>query len=241
MSAVRFVMLVGMPAFLWPASGDAADSAKEQAKIRKITFDYAACVVREHHASASEAILATASNEAILGHFPQIIDSDCLTSTAGDDVDMRFPDDSYRFALADALVNVDFVSKGEASFADRLPLAQPVVVSQEAQAELIAKTKSGRKRKDLQEEFTKSRILGWIARYGECVVRQDPVNARYWLLTRPDTPEETSRIKAMQPAFGLCLGSGTMKFNRITMRGTVAINYYRLAMATVVSGAGSAH
>lgn len=241
MSAARFAMIVAVCAFLCPTSGNAADSSKEQAKIRKITFDYAACVVRKHHEKASEAILATASNQAILGDLSQIIDSECLVSAAGYGVDMRFPNDSYKFALADALVNADFLSKGQTSFDDRLPLAQPVAMSSDAQAVLLAKIKSDRKRKDLQEQFTKSSILGWIARYGECVVRQDPVNARYWVLTRPDTPEETSRIKAMQPAFGLCLGSGTMKFNRVTMRGTVAINYYRLAMATVVSGAGSAH
>ena len=234
MKSARFAIVVGLSALLCPMPGYTADSAKEQAKTRKITFDYAACVVRKHHAKASEAILATASNQDILGRLSQIIDSDCLVSAAGYGVDMRFPNDSYKFALADALVNADFSGNGEVSFADRLPLAQPPTLSPEEQAQRLAKTKSARTRKDMQDGFAKSDAFAWVARYGECVVRQDPVNAHYWLLTRPDTPEETSRIKALQPAFGACLGSGTMKFNRITMRGTVAINYYRLASATRV-------
>lgn len=138
-------------------------------------------------------------------------------------------------------MNADFANRGDTSFADRLPLAQPATVSAEKQAELLAKAKGSSKRKDLEQEFAKQNALAWLSRYGECVVRQDPVNSRYWLLTPPNIPEEASRIKALQPAFGACLSNGTMKFNRIMMRGTVAVNYYRLAMATVVQGAGSNH
>lgn len=213
----------------------ASDSAKEQARLRKITFNYAICVVRKHHEKASEAVLATASNTEINGRLSQIIDSDCLGKAAGRAVEMRFPNDTYRYALADALVNADFVSHGDPLFANRLPLAQPAAISEEKQTELLAKVKTDRQRKGMREEFGKQNAFAWLARYGECVVREDPVNARYWLLTPPETPEETSRIRAMQPAFGVCLHEGTMHFNRVTARGTVAVNYYRLAMATVVS------
>lgn len=224
-----------------PVAARAGDSAKEQVKIRKITFDYAACVVKAHHAKASEAILATASNEAIMGKMSQIIDSDCLGSAAGEGVDMRFPNDTYQYALADALVNADFASHGHDSFADRLPLAQPPRTTQEEQADGLAKIKSGSKRKEAQRGYDKANALAWLARYGECVVREDPKSARYWLLTRPETPEEISRITAMSRTFSACLGSGTMRLNRITMRGTVAINYYRLAMATVIPHPASTH
>lgn len=237
MTLKDFAVLLGTCALVCPNAAAARDQAKEQVRVRKITFDYAACVVRKHHAAASETILATASNRDILGRFPQIIDPDCLGSAAGLGVDMRFPADTYKYALADALVNVDLVTANIISFDDRLALAQPV--SAQSYAPLLARTKSDSKRKALQYDYEKQNALAWISRYGECVARQDPVNARYWLLTRPDTPEEASRIKAMQPAFAACLDAQAMRFNRIIMRGTVAINYYRLAMATVVPGAGS--
>ena len=239
---VVLVTLVDVTAgALAPLPAQAENSAKEQAKIRKVSFDYASCVVRKHHAKASEAILATASNKAILGQFTQIIDSGCLADAAGYGVNMRFPNDTYQYALADALVNADFATHGDTSIADRLPLAQPLQLTEAKQAELLTKAKGKSEQKKVQEWLAKDGARGWLLRYGECVVRQDPVSARYWLLTRPDTPEEISRIKALQPAFGGCLGEGTMKFNRVTMRGTVAVNYYRLAMATVVVGAGSSH
>lgn len=236
-SAGTFATL-GMAMLAFTPTSARADAAKEQAEVRKTSFKYAACVVRKHHAKASEALLATASNREITGKLAQIIDSDCLGSAAGLGVDMRFPNDTYKYALADALVNADFASRGHDSFSDRLPLAQPSETTQAEQTELLAKMKSGSKRKEVQRDLEKHNALVWLARYGECVVREDPKNARFWLLTPPETPEEVSRINAMRPAFSACLGTGTARFNRITMRGTVAINYYRLAMATVVPGAG---
>lgn len=218
-----------------------ADDAKETTRLRRVTLDYAKCVVNANHAKASEAILATSNNQAVLAHYQQLLDSDCLDSATGSGFDMHFPNASYLNALADALVNADFATSGEASFANRLPLAQPVYSTPSQQAVALAKIKSDRKRKELQQKFDEQSVLGWISRYGECVVRQNPEAARYWLLTPPDTPEETSRIKALSPAFSDCLGEGSTKFNRVIMRGAVAINYYRLAMATVVPGAGSAH
>ena len=210
----------------------AADNAKEQAELRKTTLKYAACVVKRHHVQASEAILATAGNDEIMKKFSEIIDSDCLDTVTGGGIYIRFPTDTYQYSLADALVNADFAAHGETSFASRLPLAQPAFLSVDDQTAYLAKTKSGRKRKEMSEDFGKQNARTWLSRYGECVVREDPINTRYWLLTPPETPEETSRIKALQSVFGICLGEGTLKFNRISMRGTVAINYYRLAMAT---------
>lgn len=220
-----------------PAFSD--DSAKERALLRKLVSEYAACVVKSHYTEASEAIIAISNNDEITGRYARLIDSNCLARVSKTEVDLRFPDDTLRNALADALVNTDFATHGEVSFANRLPLAQPPEIAPEKVAEVLAKTKSEQKRKELQEKYRNQNTLSWVSRFGECVVRQDPEGSRYWLLTPPETPEETSRIAALQPAFGACLGSGKVKFTRFIMRGTVAINYYRLAKATIVPTAGS--
>lgn len=237
MNRLYFSTLSGIAILAMPV--EAGNNVKEEARMRKLAFDYAACVVRSHHAKATEAILTASENQVIMKQFPQIIDGECLSAAGGDGIDMRFPHVTYRNALADALVNADFAGRGEESFANRLPLAQPAMMSGTQQAEALAKVKSARKREELQKEFGQQNALGWLSRFGECVVRNSPEASRYWLLTKPDIPEETSRIKALQPAFATCLGSGTMKFTRVMMRGAVAINYYRLAMSTVVPGAAS--
>ena len=222
-----------------PLTASAKDDSKEQAKVRKIAFKYATCVVRAHHDKASDAILSTASNGTITGQYRQVIDSDCLRNTAGPGVDMRFPKDTLRYALADALVNADFAAHGDVSFANRLPLAQPEIISPEDEAKAIAAARRQRQRDEIKNGVETSNALAWLSRYGECIARQDPVNARYWLLTPPETPEETSRINALRPAFGACLDKGTVKLTRSVVRGIVAVNYYRLAMATIIPSAGN--
>jgi hypothetical protein len=70
------------------------------------------------------------------------------------------------------------------------------------------------------------------------VVRIAPQDAKTLLATVPDNVEETVRFKALQPAMGRCLPEGaTLKFGRTTLRGTIAVNYYRLAMAARAAAA----
>jgi len=217
----------------------AKDDAADKAKMRTVTAKYATCVVRKYHDKASEAILSMVNNGTINRQFQRILDADCLRDAAGYGYDMRFPLDTYRYALADALVNADFATRGETSFANRLPLAQPAIITPEDEAKAIAKAKGQRQRKEIENDIATMKSLGFLSRYGECVVRQDPVNARYWLLTPPETPEETSRVNALRSAFGACLDSGTIKLTRTLVRGIVAVSYYRLAMATVMPATGS--
>ncbi|EQA96954.1 hypothetical protein FHS51_001302 [Sphingobium wenxiniae] len=209
-----------------------ADKAREDARARKIMYDYARCVVKIRHDRAAEAIIANADNSTILKEYPDLINGACLGKTGGMGTQMTFGGDLYRYALADALVNADYSKKHEIDFSNRLPLAH---IRSDTPAELDAKlagVKSKRKRAEILEENKETAAIGWVSRYGECVVREDPIRARFWLLTPPDSPEETSRIDDLRPIFAHCLPEGTMNFNRVTMRGTVAINYFRLANAT---------
>lgn len=208
-----------------------ADRAKEDAHARKVMHDYARCVVKAQPKRAAEAIIADVSNSVIMKHYSDLISSECMGQTGGD-VQMTFSGDMYRYALADALVNANFATKGENDFSNRLPLAHLRAPSQtELEAEL-AKASSKRKRAEIEQQYSKDAAVEWLSRYGECVVRADPVRSRLWLLTPPDGPEEMSRINDLRSSFSDCLSGGTLKFSRVNMRGTVAINYFRLANAT---------
>jgi hypothetical protein len=64
------------------------------------------------------------------------------------------------------------------------------------------------------------------------VVRVNPAAARTLLLTRPESAEEKAAFATMNLAFATCLPEGvTMSFGKTALRGTVAMNYYRLAKA----------
>ncbi len=206
-------------------------SRKEQ-EARRITFEYARCVVRRRPDRAADAILSNADNATISARYEDLIRGECMGSVAGG-VEVSFGGDLYRYALADALVNADFVVQRETDFANRLPLAHLEAPTDAQLVTALESTKSALKRTEIQRAYEKRQGIVWLSRFGECVVRRDPVNARLWLLTRPDEPEEVSRISALRAAFADCLANGTMRFSRSVMRGTVAINYYRLAKSTV--------
>ena len=219
----------------YPSYADA--NARDDIANRKIMHDYARCVVRSHHKSASDMIISDVDNATIQRRYGDLIDDLCMAATGGS-IAMSFGGDTYRYALADALVNFDFAAQGPTDFADRLPLAHVAMPDEAELATDLQKVRDRHKRDELQTGYDNAKSIALLSRYGECVVRQNPTDARLWLLTPPDTPEESSRINALRPAFAACLGEGTVSITRLTMRGTVAISYYRLAMATPRSAVG---
>lgn len=225
-------VLLAFPAF--------ASTAKDEERVRSLVYDYAKCVVRARHDRAAEAIISNVDNAVIAKKYGDLISGDCLARVGGH-VKLTFTSDLYRYALADALVNADYTQKVVTDFSDRLPLAHHrFEASQDLDAKL-AMVKSKKKRAEIQERFHKATTAAWLSRYGECIVREDPVRSRLWLLTPPGGAEETSRIGDLRPAFGHCLDEGKLTFNKVTLRGAVALNYYRLANATPMAKAEKAN
>lgn len=210
-----------------------AEGAKDMAYTRRVMHDYAKCVVRKRPKLASEAILADVDNGVLQQRYSQLIDPDCMGRVGGS-ITMSFSGDLYRYALADALINAEFATEGPKSLSDRLPLAHVPMPDQDALSARLATTRSKARKAELQEGFDSQAATAWSSRYGECIVRAEPENVRLWILTPPDIPEELSRINALRKAFSQCLLGGTLRFNRVVMRGLVALNYYRLAKATPV-------
>ena len=71
-----------------------------------------------------------------------------------------------------------------------------------------------------------------LSTVGECAVRANPQGAHSLLSARLNSNEESAAVQAMMPAFASCLPKGQqVRFNILSLRGTVAVNYYRLALA----------
>lgn len=218
----------------------------KQPELKKLVREYARCLVAKRADVASDAILSNTPAYFLRKQFGLLFDSDCMSSAtrvlkASDGaVSVVFSSESLPYALADALINARFAADGPANFDNRLPLAhRPLPDRAVFDAELV-KTKDKRRRDALEKGFRDSFGAAWLSRFGECAVRKQPEKARLWLLTLPDGPEEVSRVSDFASAFAPCLPAeaGPVRFSRMTMRGTVAINYYRLAMATPQPSAG---
>ena len=71
-----------------------------------------------------------------------------------------------------------------------------------------------------------------LSMVGECAVRANPSGARDLLKARLNSKDEDAAVQALMPAFASCLAKGVqVHFNILSLRGTVAVNYYRLALA----------
>lgn len=200
-------------------------------QARRLVLDYATCIVKSSHAEASNDLLADADNDTISRDFERYIKKGVCVPPNIDTI--GFGSDLYRYALADALVASEFAREGPSDFSDRAPLTHhPGPTSADVDAAL-AKETSAKKRDKVRNLYLQAEGAAVLSRYGECVARRDPVDARLWTLTKPGSAEEGARIDAMRHAFGSCLLEGKVAFSKATLRGTVALNYYRLAHAPV--------
>jgi hypothetical protein len=233
---------LSMAAMLLSLGGGAIPDGEVSTKeTRKIMHAYARCVVKRQPSRAAAAILANVDNDTILRKYPQLIIGDCLDGGPGRSLQAKFSGDLYRYSLADALVSRDLAAFDPQDFA-----AVPTLDHRDpgpAPGEIgpNGKKMSARKHAEVLAGHKQATAFAYLSRYGECVVRSAPAASKELLLTSPDSAEETTRFKAMSQALATCLPAGeTMRFNRITLRGTIAANYYRLAMAARAAATGTA-
>jgi len=200
-------------------------------ETRRILDDYGTCIVKRWPKVASEAIVRNVDNHELLTRYKRLIDGSCLPVRRAGALRVRFMGDQYRYALADALVRRELAAQ-PAPILDGVPM----LVHREA----VAPGKLSPKGKPLTpaqyaaalKGYEEAKAFNFISRYGECVVRVNPAAVRALLLSRPETDEERMRFTALSTAFGTCLPEGqTLSFGKLPLRGTLAVNYYRLAMA----------
>lgn len=199
-------------------------------ETRRVVLDYASCVVKWAHDKVARTVLADGDNNVIKHDLAGFISGDCVA--LGIDT-MKFDGDLYRYALADALVRSEFANQGPSDFSDRPPLTHRQAPTKSDIDAALANVTSAKKRDALMHGFEAQNVVAALSQYGECVVRADPTDARLWILTKPGSTEEANRIDALRPSFGICLKNGKVVFSKATLRGTVALNYYRLAHAPI--------
>lgn len=221
-------LVFGM-AWAQPSRAQSDYSTKE---TRALMHAYAKCVVKRQGRRASQAIVANADNGTILRDYKMLIVDACLSREVATTTEMRFSGDLYRYALADALVNAE-LALGDAPdltpvprLAHREPGEAPTTVT--PRGKKIGK----RKYEEAITDYRQTVAYLFLSKYGECVARLSPAAARALLLAAPDSSEEATRFQALRPALESCMPEGeTLKFGKVALRGTIAINYYRLAKA----------
>jgi hypothetical protein len=202
-------------------------------ETREIQAKFGECVIKRGRAAARKMVLdPSLEGKDYFRAFQRVGDGWCLLEAAKDydGVEMRFPMDTMRYALAEALVRGEFFRGELPSIKDASPLVHPTFDESKYQPE-PGKTDTAK----LEElELSRAKRIGviFLSTYGECIVRTNPGKSHALLMTNPSTPEESAAFKALTPEFSACLPKGQqLAFGKTPLRGTIAMNFYRLAHA----------
>ena len=219
------------------------DDVWDGKETREIQAHFGECVIKKARSAARKMVLdPSLEGKDYFRAFQRVGDGMCLLEAAKtrDGIQMKFPMDTMRYALADALVRGEFSNGELPSIKDAAPLVQPTFDESKYQSE------PGKLRKPKLEELELSRAkrigVVFLATYGDCIVRTNPEKGHALLMTNPGTPEENAAFKELAPEFSVCLPKGQqLSFGKTPLRGTIALNFYRLAHAPrVIAAAGVA-
>lgn len=228
--SVRAALVVSLIA---TGSLSSAAGVIKENEVRTLSAVYADCVLgyETRIVLAREYLINDLPSDTLLrGKYRRLIDGNCLVkvSRTQTGIQMTFPGELYRYALAGALIRIDFGQIQFDDFSKVAPLQhRPMPVLDEA-----ALPKNKKKADEAKEEFELERVDGFLARYAECVVRRSPIESRKLLTSEVASAEEKQTFGSMNDGLSRCMPEGsTVRFGRETLRGAIAVAYYRLADA----------
>ena len=205
-------------------------------ETRPMVQKFGDCVVRKHPSEAATIILQDLPNEEIIKKYPALRDWRCMEEAEKSAIQLRFPGDSFRYAIAEALVKAQ-PPQPISQMRTVPPLLQrahdPTQYS--PQGGSFPKPRNMSK-KAYREWLERGRLVdegqAFARRFGECAVRADLIDSYRLLFTQPESPEENAAIAALVPDLRKCVPTGDkLVVNVHIVRGTIAVNYYRLAHA----------
>ena len=196
--------------------------ALKVAETRRAMDAFAECVVKRHHDDARDYVLSRVGAPASPKR-RNIYDSDCLdvdTNLTDGAVTLQLPHQEMRFALAQALIPRDLKTFDP----------KQITVSRGAD---VPKQPEG------LDDYDKTYFL--LDAYSECVVQRNASGVRDLVNTRLNGSGEGQAFQSLMPALGACLDRGKQfGTDRTTLRGSLALAYYRLALASEAAQPGAA-
>jgi hypothetical protein len=211
--------------------------AFSDADLRQIYKEYGECIVARFPRQASAALLQNIDDQTLIKKKGVLIIGDCLKPPKGVRTSLNLQADRVRYAIADALVRTELSQVGPPDVK-----SVPALALWDVSQPPSAKSPSGRplRNADYQaelQEYQEKMAFRAFAIFGECVVRADAASSRSLLATQPETRAEDTAFAQLQGALSACLPAGKkLAFTKQSLRGTIAVNYYRLAKASLAGG-----
>jgi hypothetical protein len=200
-----------------------------QSDLRLAYHTYGECIIKGHMRRAAEAILSNADDEALFD-YRELFAGSCFHVPPGWLTMFTLHADHVRYAIADALVAKQLATQPAPNLAsvpllDHRDPGPPPTAGRASEASLSA--------------YKEKRAFSVLSQFGECAVRTDVAAAKALLLTEPESKEEAGAFTRLTPALANCMPEGeTVTLTKLPLRGTIAVNYYRLARAAGPAPAG---
>ena len=205
------------------------------AERRTVAIEYSTCLAEQHHLLLREFVLSQGVNDKKDDRYRVLSKFECIPARYKSDLTvMRMPLSGSLYAAAEALlikekpaISVDFSSIPY--LAHREPM------------KMENYKKGGRlSREEYEREVERTKGSALVSRIGECTVRGDTPNVVAMLATQIGSDEEKNAIQTLIPVISRCITDGSIKLLPELIRGTAALNLYRLVNADKASNIGGA-
>lgn len=231
--------LIRLAALTALVAAPAAAEAPSPQQIRQFLAEYGTCIAKREPELAHRAVLGEANFHYESPEGKRLRQRECMDAAllrnssdgfAGR-LRMRLDDDTYRGVIAEALIAKRGVALDPATIASIPALAydepRPLRTT-DREGNPIPEERLARQRATIARR-AEAVALG---RLGECAVRGAPAAAQAVLATQIDTPAELQALNALGQTLGQCIKAGeTVSLDRVSVRGALAIAYYRLSQA----------
>ena len=232
--ALRLIPLMALASV--PAAAVEPPSPQQ---IRAFLAGYGECIAKREPELAQKSVLSGASFSRDSAEGKRLMQRECMDpellrnqadGLAGR-LRMRLDEDTYRGFIAEALI----ARQGAVVDAAALPAIALLTYEQprplrtvDREGKPIPEEGLARQRAAIARK-TQAMLMG---RLGECAVRAAPEQARVIMSTAIDTPTELQALNALGPTLAQCIKVGeTVSLDRVSVRGALAIAYYRLSQA----------
>ncbi len=240
MKLARPALILGVASVALPVLAAPAPSASQ---IRHFLADYGTCIVKREPDLSRRAVLGEVRFDRNSPEGKRLMQRECVdgeelrNSTVGFAGKLRMDDETYRGVIAEALVvsgKADLRAGSLAaipplSYSAPRPLRTTYPDGKPIPEESLARQRAAIARKSA------AMAMGQL---GECVVRLAPEQSRAVFATPIETPAELHSFDALASSLTHCIKEGeTVALDRMSLRGALAISYYRLSQAAQPSGA----
>jgi hypothetical protein len=198
------------------------------AERRTLENDYAKCIAVKYPELVREYVLQAGDGGQPKDRFSKLVDWKCVPNILSREVtSLHFSQSSARYTIAEYLLKNEMsVVLRDFSAVPLLRHPEPMKIEDYKPSRKVSKEDYARVVKNSFAEAAMSRI-------GECVVRSDTENSLKLLETVLESAEEMTTIQMLLPAAGRCIEDGSIRMKPEHLRGTIALNIYRLTAAAL--------